>query len=470
MKNKIQIIVASVLAAMTMGAQAGSIPGMSSSVFEFDGTTPTSGLGFNAVSNVNNILDSVGTSGGSAINTDFFWNSFAKAERETTFNYAVAGEMIDELIFTMTGEVYVGNGGTGEDMYGYALASDSGLLSNTKAKTSAVEQIATQSDVDNGLATNVGDTFQGNWLDGQIEASAIAGINLLGELGFNSGDTSAFATGFGSYASTGSVTDGTVDVTITAAYDPLTIVDTTETNTAKAAIQSAGFLDRVTAASIKDPQAFVNANKLIDMIAAEVKKGYLLDISAATEAVDTIIDHHNGFLSHSIIKEATSLRDIIKNLGYQTAATGVAKGAVQACEGSTSIDKACLAVGIKIHNISTKIDFGIDEADYNSALNAMVIFADNLNSFNIVASGYNAVDTTDAIDGQFGVIMVKKSSDISVSLDAGNGNPYQPSSWTNENDSDWDISFDSSYFDANIEIAVGTDENGNDITSSVNLH
>ena len=451
MKNKIQIIVASVLTAMTMGAQAGSIPGMSSSVFEFDGPTPTSGLGFNAVSNVNNILDSVGTSGGSAINTDFFWNSFAKAERETTFNYAVAGEMIDELIFTMTGEVYVGNGGTGEDMYGYALASDSGLLSNTKAKTSAVEQIATQSDVDNGLATNVGDTFQGNWLDGQIEASAIAGINLLGELGFNSGDTSAFSNNFGSFASTGTVADGTVDVTITAAYDPLTIVDTTETNTAKAAIQSAGFLDRVTAASIKDPQAFVNANKLIDMIAAEVKKGYLLDISAATEAVDTIIDHHNGFLSHSIIKEATSLRDIIKNIGYQTAAAGVAKGAAQACDNVTSIDsegKACVAVGIKIYDISTKIDFGIDEEAYNDALDAMIIFADNLNSFNIVASGYNAVDTTDAIDGQFGVIMVKKSSDISVSLDAGNGNPYQPSSWTDDNDSDWDITYDSSYFDA----------------------
>ena len=451
MKNKIQIIVASVLTAMTMGAQAGSIPGMSSSVFEFDGITPTSGSGFNAVSNVNNILDSVGTSGGSTINTDFFWNSFAKSERETTFNYAAAGEMIDELIFTMTGEVYVGVGATGADNHGYALATD-GLLLSTKAKTSAVE---------------------GNWLDGKIEASAIAGISLLGELGFNGGDTSAFVTGFGSYASTGSVTDGTVDVTITAAYDPATITDTAETNTAKAAIQSTGFLDRVTAARIEDPQAFVNANKLIDMIAAEVKKGYLLDISAAAEAVDTIIDHHNGFLSHSIIKEATSLRDIIKNIGYQTAAAGVAKGAVQSCESGTAIHidgKACMAVGLKIYDISNKMYSSPYGSSYNDALDAMVIFADNLNSFNIVASGYNAADTTDAIDGQFGVIMVIKSSDIAASLNAGNGNPYQPSSWTNENDSDWDITFDSIDFDANIEIVVGTDENGNDITSSVNLH
>ena len=91
------------------------------------------------------------------------------------------------------------------------------------------------------------------------------------------------------------------------------------------------FKAKVTAATLNE-QAYVNANELIKLIAAELQNGYILNVAAATTALDTVIGRHNLFLGATVVQEAGKIKQIIKNIGLQTAAVGVGKGAAQACD------------------------------------------------------------------------------------------------------------------------------------------
>ena len=99
--------VAAVLAA-TMGtaALAAVVPGLPTGVFQAQGDSfDMDGAGVVAITNINDILNSVGGTAGANISTDMFWSSFAEPTKTQVFNYADAKPLIAELIFTVSGEV-----------------------------------------------------------------------------------------------------------------------------------------------------------------------------------------------------------------------------------------------------------------------------------------------------------------------------------------------------------------------------
>ena len=59
-----------------------------------------------AITNINAILDAVQTTGGSDIDNDAYWKSFVEDKKTQVFHYDKAAPMIEELVFTVTGEAF----------------------------------------------------------------------------------------------------------------------------------------------------------------------------------------------------------------------------------------------------------------------------------------------------------------------------------------------------------------------------
>ena len=516
--------IAAILAATTMGsalAAATTVPGIPSDTFQFNkiGTSDVdlNGSGSVAIDNVNAILAAV-SQGGATIDTDAFWKSFVSPTRVEIFDYASAKPMIEELVYIVKGEYSDSgswvdtNDGSTDGVYFAGKAGDrfsslaSGTVSLETVETDAGGTVGgdetisgftmagtswTQAELEVIADKKVGDDeFLTRWSNGQLEAKGTAAVSLLTTIGYT-----GTAGVLGKIDSDYNLTSDAVDV------DNFVNPESDDKAALITTILASGstFVADAEAAKV-DAVAFTTANTLIDLIADQLKDGYILDVAAATAAVDGIIDHHNDYLSASIMADAINLKKVIKNLYLQTAAAEVGLVADGFCTNSggnaTPKVDACVEVGQGFDRIATKIfDLGsVSVVDYNDAITRIKTLAGNLGSFNTAnVTAYAASDITDAIEDQFGTILVKDDSAAYLHLEDPNttGNKFGVSDWTNGTaksdvtitDSDGNVS---TLFDADFSISVwgagldgilgddtstGVDESADDVeaTSSADL-
>ena len=479
MKTINKMTIAAVLAA-TMGASAmaaTAVPGLPSDVdnvhiFEFNGSSSLTG-GATAITNINDIIAAVGNgatdsdgnlitgSAGSTINNGAFWKSFISDEKVKVFYYDEAKADIAELIFLVDGTALDTNGtsATEGDYIEASIAFTSGG-SNAKADF---------------LADNV--------IDGKkLKVTGKNAILLLDSLSFTT-------TGSGDFGKATYDTDAkTVDMT----YKADTLVHTSGNIDAKAEILStdngAGFLAKVSDASVNEA-AFVRANQLIDLIAAQLRNGYILDTANAAVAVEAVIVQHNAFLGASIVQKARSIKDLVKTIGLQIAATEVGKVAKAACVSDAGVtdakDVACIKVGTKFYSIAEEITSADDgaklAADYNVALDHISGFADSLIAFNTTVNGYVGSDAADSIEDQFGTILVNENSVTYTELEAASAanqdSPFTFDLWTGDSANADGLSDFSDLFSIDIVTYEDTDSDPStaDVkvttpTSAGNLH
>ena len=353
------------------------------SIFEANGSTLDVNLsGYVGIANVNAILDAVGDTDGSDISTDNFWKSFVEPTKTEVFYYLQAKPLIAELVFTVTGEV--NDNGTWKD------------TRDTDTWGSSVTALAT-------AMTDKDSAVSGKVLDGQLKVTGAKAVELLKALDFTGGP----ATGtIGSHTCANSVNssvdcsiDGNVIVTLAAA--DLVAAGSTGVDIL-GGDSGVTFQKRVTDARLSSTQAFVNANTLIDLIAAQLKDGYILNVANATKAVKGVIDQHNGFLSATVVESAKSLKKVIKIIGLQVAAAEVGKVADAACTKTLTIkDPTCVTIGGKFKDILSKVDLtnSQDNADaYETALNTIDQFAQSIIDFNGTVGTFDATTTASDID------------------------------------------------------------------------
>ena len=530
MKNTIKMTVAAVLAAATMSsAIAGIVPGLPGGLFESNGVGTAGNV---SVTKISSILTSVYGTSGSEIDQTKFWQSFVDDKKTQTFDYEAAKPLISELIFTVLGEVIetdtsLSNAGEWvtanetrigsysnkiseisrihgqselEQMAGFKVGDVKVAEVMTGDTVTTPEELYTLSDVEahTGLSTTVAQ--KGNYLNGQLKVTGENAIELLRALNFrvtSSVDADLDITDLGRHtcqdpvaptATNGGCADLTAggdlnedtkvgNTNIVMSNDWLVAASPSVTTEVSTYIlgSNGGFTTLVNNANLNEG-AFINTNLLIKEISKQLKNGYILDVAAATAAVTKIIVQHNAFLGASVVREAHKIKNTIKLLGLQVAAAGVAKGAQISCEATsgtiTTSGKACVAIGSKFQDIVQDIgtiDSAQVAADYNTALDTINGFANDLIAFNdaSVAGGYNSSLAEGSIKGQYGTITVVVDTDDNDATDTfyeslvkndietggdgsgGTGNPVSFESWTTTTVTDFEG------FDASLDIFDG---------------
>ena len=304
MKTLNKMIIAASIAA-TMGSSiATGVPGLDSSTFSFSkpgisvgDATKAGGL---AIAKMNSIMDAVKSTGGSDVSKTHFWNAMVDPTERNVFNYTNAKPMIEELIFTVTGEVYNANK-TGADKYEDATGT---LITDwTANKKSSVAIV----DANGALVLDAdGNKTYGKYVDGQLSTTRTAAVNLMTVLGYAmstdttilQGDTEAhpYAVKFTKIASGSAGYVASTDVADL-------VTDGSDTSTSALALSTSTIGTAVAAAEL-DADGFNNANKLIELIANELKAGFILNVDNATVTLAAIADKHTGFLSASLIRDA----------------------------------------------------------------------------------------------------------------------------------------------------------------------
>ena len=387
MKTLNKMITAATLAATIGSAMATAVPGVTSGTFEFSQpgitATPDAGLGFDAITNINKILDAVGSNGtgtgGTDIDNDRFWNAMVDPTERNVFEYTAAAPMIEELIFTVTGEIFVGVGVGSVDANGYRKA----LPINTGTGIDEIGDMEAKDSVSGNA---------GKYRNADLKGTKTAAIQLLTLLGLTT--------------NMGNVGD---EVVITKTSGATPDIQALATD-----VSSAGIIEHVKSASI-DAQGFDNANKLIKLIAEQLKTGFILDVKNAQTVVAAIAAQHNGFLVASIVDEAKKLKDIIKYIGVQEAAVAIGKNAKGNCtNANNNSSTVCVKIGESFQDLIGKLPATSSVVDYNLALAAVDKFADHIIAFNGVVST-SPVDHN-AITSQFGTITVDKTSQLYADL------------------------------------------------------
>ena len=443
MKTLNKIMIAATVA-MTVGTASAAIPGLPAG-FDFtnSGADLSNGsVGLGAITDINEILDAVGdgTSGGSVIDKDNFWKSFMSKDSETVFEYSKAVDFIEELVFTVNGEVWVGSNVSGADSNGYVEANSNQIQDQT-AKASSV-----------GTGTE-------KRINGQLRATGVGASTLLESIGFTK--VSSMTGAFGEFD----------DATNTLTSNPMSYADPSTTSVKSKLVDGSLDVSNLISNARLSEKGFNNANALIAKIAELQIDSVLLDVVKATAAVRLVIDQHNGFLGASISLEAKKLKDVIKSIALQSAAADIGKTVYGICSDSSvgATGTACTKLGSQFVDISSEIKLvNASTSDYVSALSAIEGFATDLIAFNdaAVAGTFSTDGAAEAatILGEFGNITVANAT-----VDAYNLLSDSEKAWTT--DSAFDIDLDSLAgtvdFTSEVTFVTGVDSTtGADITET----